>query len=224
MDTHPEHTQAADITSAIEKSGEFSRELYRLQPDSVSLPPLPPADDLEHRGAVLARLRLTVAGALFSISLDHHATIVFLLRNDRRSSAFALLRAVFDATWRGAWAAFLAESEQLDDFIAGRYDPKPEPSIRYLERLHALPPVLSRVRLEGWSAMSAYVHGGSLQVQRWIRDGVVEPRHSDGEVVDVLHLADRLAFMACVLFLSVAKQERDDLAAVAERFLGVSPK
>lgn len=207
------------VRAAIEKSANFSRELYRLQPETISFPPLANQEGGQLVGAATMRLRLTVSSALFSLALDHHVALVLLLRNDMRSSAFALLRAIFDAVWRGAWAAYEASESKLDDFFSGRYDPKPVSVIRLLEERHGLAPVLSRIYAQGWSTMSAFTHGGSLQVQRWIGDAVIEPRHSDAELCEVLDTANRLAFTACVLLLDVAGVERDDLTKIAEQYL-----
>lgn len=213
--------RASDEThAAIEKSANLSRALYKLQPNTISLPPQFTENGSQVAGAEIKRLRLTISSALFSVALDHHVALVLLFRNNMRSSAFSLLRAIFDAVWRGAWAAYLAPDQNLDAFAAGRYDPKPEAIIKQLEASHGLPPVLSRIYSQGWSAMSAFTHGGSLQVQRWIGEAVIEPQHTDAELREVLDTADRLAFMACVLFLDVAGVEREELPAIADHFLG----
>lgn len=210
------------VRAAIERSTNFSRELYKLLPETVSLPPLVDGDGHCIVGSAGMRLRLSISSALFSSALDHHVALIVLLRNNMRSSAFALLRTIFDSVWRGAWAAYVASDSTLDEFFAGRYDPKPASVIKLLEERHGLAPVLSRIYAQGWSAMSAFTHGGSLQVQRWIGDAVIEPQHSDAELHEVLHLADRLAFTACVLVLDIGGVQRDDLTIIAKKFFDES--
>jgi hypothetical protein len=175
-------------------------------------------DGSEIPGAEEARLRIQVATALFSIALDHHVAVTVLLQYGMRGSAFALLRAIFDAVWRGAWAGWLASKENLDSFAVDRYDPTPHKAIKALEERLALPPLLSRVLDKGWHSMSAYTHGGALHVQRWVGDGVIEPCHSDEEVIEVLDIADRLAFAACWFFLGIAGMEQDVLNPVGAQF------
>lgn len=210
---------SAEVLAAIAKSTLFSRALYRVQPATVGLPSMLDQAPEQLGPASEQRLRLIVSSALFSVALDHHAALIFLLQNHMRSSAFSLLRAIFDAVWRGAWGAYVAPAENLKAFMNGRYDPSPEKVIRQLESTHQLPPVLSKIMREGWSTMSDFVHGGALQVQRWVGDGIIEPQHSDAEVMEVLALADRLAFAACVLFTDVANADAEGLGLLAEEFL-----
>jgi hypothetical protein len=67
--------------------------------------------------------------------------------------------------------------------------------------------------------MSAFVHGGAIQVQRWVGEGIIEPQHSDAEVLEVLAVADRLAFAACVLFVDVAQADGGSLVSLGDEFL-----
>lgn len=219
MDDEKIPAASAEVLAAIDKSTRFPRALYQAQPVEVKMPSLSDAGNEQLRTASERRLRLIVSSALFSVALDHHVALILLLQRHMRSSAFALLRAVFDAVWRGAWAAYVAPVENLLAFIDGRYEPSPDAVIRQLESKHELPPVLSKIKREGWSAMSAFVHGGAIQVQRWVGNGIIEPQHSDAEVLEVLAVADRLAFAACVLFVDVANADAEGLALLAEEFL-----
>lgn len=207
------------VRQAIKQSVGLSKALYQAQPHVVSMPPLKDISGAPCPGTRERRLRLLVSSALFSAALDHHAALVLLLQNDMRSSAFALLRSIFDAVWRGAWASYVAPDDRLEAFSTGRYDPSPDAAIRQLEDKHGILPVLSKIKRQGWSSMSAFVHGGALQVQRWVGDGIIEPQHSDPEVLEVLHVADRLAFAACALFLDAAGLNNEELAAVGEKYL-----
>lgn len=207
---------SAEIVAAIKKSTDLSRKLYALQPRTITLPTAAGSQDETSEIADGKRLRLTLASALFSIALDHHVALVLLFQNNMRSSAFALLRAVFDAVWRGAWAAYVASHSDLLRFSTGRYDPSPDRAIQQLEKQNALPPVLSKIKGQGWSTMSAYVHSGLLQIQRWVGEGTIEPQHSDAELLEVLGVADRLAFTACLFFVDVAEIEREELLTIAE--------
>lgn len=220
MDNLNPTLQSDEVRAAIEKSTDFSRTLYRLQPETILLPSLSSEDDDQIKDSEIRRLRVTVSSALFFAAMDHHVALILLLRNNMRSSAFALLRVIFDATWRGAWATYIASDQNLNAFIVGRYDPKPEPAIRQLEQKHVLPAVLSIIYANGWSAMSAFTHGGALQVQRWIGEAVIEPRHTDAEVREVLDIADRLAFTACVFALDVARVDLEDLPVLAKNYFG----
>ena len=207
------------LRSRLETSRNLSLTLYKLQPHEVHVfvPNQNSGDTSEAQSE--RRLRLTVATALFSIALDHHVALILLLQNNMKSSAFALLRSIFDAVWRGAWAAHVADSRELHSFSIGHYDPPPDRAIERLEKTQSLPPVLSKIKKQGWKTMSAYVHSGALQVQRWVGEGIIESQHSDEEVFELLGIADRLAFTACVFFSALTEVERDEFHAVAARYL-----
>lgn len=104
---------------AINRSTELTRALQRIQPEEISLQSL-----AKNPGQVsdteALRLRTTISCALFSAAIDHHVALVLLARNHMRSSAFSLLRVVFDAAWRGAWAAYVAPESNLTEFVVGR--------------------------------------------------------------------------------------------------------
>ena len=66
--------------------------------------------------------------------------------------------------------------------------------------------------------MRPFAHGGAIQVQRWVGEGIIEPQHSDAEVLEVLAVADRLAFAACVLFVDIAEADGSTLSSLANEY------
>ena len=64
------------------------------------------------------------AAASFGIALDHHAAIVFLMKNTFYSSSFALLRSLFEAYLRGLWLKHCASDKQVSTFFRGGEPPK----------------------------------------------------------------------------------------------------
>lgn len=198
MDQHPPHSlEAAKI---IERSLELSRWLHKNNPSSHTFDPLP-EDPEGSKKALQFRMRHKLAFTFFEIALDHHTAIVLLCREHLHSSSFALARTMFDATWQGAWVAFAAPWDMLDQFTKGKFDPKPGSCIKVLEKKQLMAPLLSRIYKEGFATLSNYTHVGHLQVQRWLGEDEISPRHTTEELAELLRLCDQMA-LACGMFLS----------------------
>ncbi len=58
--------------------------------------------------------RLTLTLAYLNLCLDHHASMVLLMRNGRNGSAMALVRLVFEAMIRAHWVVKCASNDQVD--------------------------------------------------------------------------------------------------------------
>ena len=59
--------------------------------------------------------RLTLTLAYLNLSLDHHASIIFLMKNGRHGSAMALVRIVFEAMIRAHWIVKCASASEVDE-------------------------------------------------------------------------------------------------------------
>ena len=152
-----------------------------------------------------ASLSSRVAGAFFSIALEHETSVVLLLSHGCKSAAFALLRSIWEAYWRGLWAVHLADDELLNRFYTGRYDPKAETTVSKLKK--TLPEVESKafaVLAAAQDAMNSYAHGGSLQVQRWFASDAVEPTHTEDEIREVIQFCNLVAFRSAYELVKLA--------------------
>lgn len=161
----------------------------------VDLPP----DVKERDMALKERERQKVAITLLEIAFEHHTSIVFLCQHHMRTAAFALARCLFDAAWQGVWVAHGATLDQVHKYVRGRYNPKAGSSIKPMEKAHDIAPFFSKVYEQGYKALSSYSHGTHLQIQRWIGEDEITPKHTDAEMREILRLSDQLA-LACAVF------------------------
>ena len=169
---------SATLSAQLDRAKALTHWLLKNQPNEFS-----------------ATLRSRIAGAFFSIALEHEASVVLLLCHGCKSAAFALLRSIWEAYWRGLWTIHLADDDHLNRFFTGRYDPKAETTISKLKK--TLPDVEARslaVLAAAQDAMHSYAHGGSLQVQRWFSSDAVEATHSEDEIREVLQFCNLVAF------------------------------
>ena len=164
-----------------------------------------------------------VSGLLFDLTIEHHVGIVYLAGAQINAPAFALLRAAMEALVRGAWLQRCATPEQVEAFVANETLP-----FKYFGDLvnaveaHAAEfsdKALSQLKLNSWTAMNSYAHGGMLQLGRRIKGGIIQQNFSPGEVVEVLTASGTFALMALRQIAFLAEHEAL-LSEVDERLAG----
>jgi hypothetical protein len=144
------------------------------------------------------------AAASFGIAQDHHAAIVFLLKNTFHSSSFALLRSLFEAYLRGLWLKHCATGAQVSAFFRGGEPPKN--MVAEIESTEAFTGgVLSRIKKENWGAMCAFTHTGGLHLQRWQSQDGVEPTFVPEELEECLNCAELFGAMAGLELVQLSK-------------------
>ena len=151
--------------------------------------------ELTNEIEMLSTVNNRTASACFGIAQDHHAAIVFLMKNTFYSSSFALLRSLFEAYLRGLWLKHCATEEQANNFFKGAEPPK-----TMIAEIEAIPAfsngVLSRIKKENWSFMCAFTHTGGLHLQRWQSPDAVEPKFYKEELEECLNCAELFGAMA----------------------------
>ena len=158
--------------------------------------------------AVSASLRHRSAGACFSIAQDHHLAITILVEAEIYSSAFALVRPLFEAYVRGLWLAHCATDEQLLGFSAGKEPPRMSTLLAAVESTEAFEDgQLSNIKGQSWGAMCAYTHTGSLQVQRWNTETAIEQNFPPEELAEVLNFSGSFALLSALGMATLANNE-----------------
>lgn len=148
------------------------------------------------------------AAACFCIAQDHHAAIVFLMKNTFYSSSFALLRILFEAYLRGLWLKHCASDAQVSAFFRG--DEPPRTMIAEIESTETFTSgVLSRIKKNNWSAMCAFTHTGGLHLQRWQSQEAVEPTFAPEELEECLNSAELFGAMAGLELVQLSKSAAD---------------
>jgi hypothetical protein len=130
---------------------------------------------------------------------DHHAAIVFLVKNGLCSSAFCLLRSTYEGYIRGAWLAHCATDEDVQSFIRGAEPPGLGLLIATLEKRPEFDSkTLSRLKSQAWITLCDYAHVGGRLVLRWITENGITPNFKSEEIDEVLNVSGVLALLASV--------------------------
>lgn len=148
------------------------------------------------------------AAASFGITQDHHAAIVFLMKNTFYSSSFALLRILFEAYLRGLWLKHCATDLQVSGLFRG--DEPPKTMVEEIESTEAFDSgVLSRFKKNSWSAMCDFTHTGGSHLQRWQSQDAVEPTFAPEELEECLNCAELFGAMAGLELVQLSKSGAD---------------
>lgn len=158
--------------------------------------------------SIPSTVRCRVAAACFAVAQEHHNAIVVLFDSKLNSSAFALIRAEYEAYIRGLWLVHCATDGEVENFSTGA---EPPSSVKMLAAIEGIPTFdekqLSEIKSKHWSAMCSYTHTGSLQVQRWNTEDAIEPNFSEDEIQVVLRFSGIFSLLAAVGIASLAQNE-----------------
>ena len=161
-------------------------------------------------------LRNRVPASCFAVTLDHFDAVLTLLQRNPKlySSAFALMRPVFESYIRGMWLMHCATDEQIESFSKGIFQlpRKIEVMIDSIETTCNFDgKQLSVSHYSVWKYLCDYTHTGALQVQRWNKLDSIEPNYSDEEILEVIHFTSAYALLASVGILNTVANSNPEL-------------
>jgi hypothetical protein len=161
-----------------------------------------------HDKTLPANNRTRAAGSCYSITQDHHVSIVLLSDQHLYASSFALMRSVFEAYVRGQWLALCATDDQVDKYLHGKEPPPINTLLTAIELTAGFSEkVLSRAKTQAWASMCDYAHTGGLHVQRWNTCESIESNFSEDEILEVIDFSEAISIMSV---LGVAELANDD--------------
>lgn len=150
--------------------------------------------------------RMRAAGAAWWVSLEHHSSIVFLIRNAKHASAYALLRPQIDAYLRGLWLSASASESELAGFLSGDDAPGGAKLGSRLEAEGCFDPnSLTSIQKQIWAAVCDYTHTGSRQISRHLIGSSIEQAHDPDELIELLSAAGGWALMSAIGVASAAQ-------------------
>ena len=162
--------------------------------------------------------RAIIVACCFDVAQEHHKSIVLTTTASFYGSAFALVRAEFEAYIRGVWLLHCASDDDVECFKeSDKLDRNFGDMIKDLESLEAFDVgVLSKIKRASWGAMCSFTHTGRLQVVRRLTATEIAPNYPEEEIVGVLDAAGCVALWAALGILNVTTGEltnREELAS-----------
>jgi hypothetical protein len=152
-----------------------------------------------------SEVRPQLAGSCLDLALEHQKAIVILVSQSFYGSAFALVRPIFESYVRGTWLYHCASDTDLQLFLDDKLDQSIDKLIKAIEKLPGYNRgVLSRVKMEAWSAMCSYTHSGYLAARRRLTEDAITPSYTEDQILEVLRSANSLGMMAAIELAQMA--------------------
>ena len=140
----------------------------------------------EYGGDTRTTLLIGFADQIF----EHHAAILRLIESRLYGSAFALVRSLFEAFFRVLWAVSCASDTDVEKIATKeRFQfPGTETMVNDIDQKLKMNGFFLEFKKNAWTAMNSYTHTGLLQLSRRFSRTRVEPRYSETESVEVIHV------------------------------------
>lgn len=146
------------------------------------------------------------AAAAFSIANAHRQSILILMTQDQRTSAFALFRPVLEASVAGEWFRFVANDELMKRALQIHTLPTTNSMIKALNKTDGgKRSLITGIKPMLWETSSDFTHGGLRQTSNWIKDGEIKSIHPDDELCEMLSILDILYIAALYSICQISK-------------------
>lgn len=174
------------------------------------------AKEILSRHGYPSDLRTVIVAGSIDQMIEHHESMLLLIRKGKVGSAFALARSIVESMYRGLWVNFCATEAQLQ-----RFERKDELPVNMTEMALAID---EKYRGEGffadlknrsWPALCSYTHTGMLQLGRRFTGQNVQPFYSDGEIVEATSTVTTCVLLLVGKFLAVQKYPAESQEAEA---------
>ncbi len=128
---------------------------------------------------------IVVAGMIHQ-GIEHHDSILVLIRSKLTGSAFALVRSVVEILLRGAWFTCCATKEQVTKFLdQDKIDPTFGEMSNAIDKSQGTE-FFHDFKERSWKMLNSYTHTGILQLgRRWTGDQLAAS-YRDGEIIEVI--------------------------------------
>ena len=131
--------------------------------------------------ATLSRAHKLAVTSL-SICLAHREATLLLVHHGARSSAFAMMRPVFEACVRGCWLGYAADEQQISLLFAGKLSTKLEQMARAVAKAEPGLRTLDSLASTFKQRLDDFTPGTGAQLSRWYGLDEVKPRHTASEM------------------------------------------
>lgn len=150
-----------------------------------------------------SKVSVKAAATLFTVTLDHAQGIKNCLVGKAYSSAFALLRVLFETYIRAMWLEKCADEKQLnkfinDDEIVSKKNKKLyfKDMILEVESLHKLPVYFSEIAKYTWSGLNGIIHSGSIQLHNNFNGSTIQSGYDDEHINEAVEFSTMISCMA----------------------------
>jgi hypothetical protein len=162
-----------------------------------------------HGKVLTSDLRSRVALGCFAVAQQHHSGIIVLLSHPLplHASAFALLRPMAEATFRGFWVARCATEAKVENILSGNKKQIDTATIvRELIEAAGQSGKHSDFYSRVWPRLSVHTHTYEESLDPWLRGQDIESKFTEEELLSLLKRASLSAQLVEAGVLSLLAQ------------------
>jgi len=148
--------------------------------------------------------------------IEHHESMLLLVRNNKVGSSFVLARSIFESAYRGLWINFCASDSEIE-----RFEKHDEFPVNMTDMARAIDAkyhgygFFEGLKNRAWTALCSYTHTGMLQLGRRFTGHSVEPAYTDQEIFEATTSVTTCILLLIGKFLAVQNHPEDCKAAEA---------
>lgn len=155
--------------------------------------------------------RNRVSGALFDTALDHANAIIVLIEKRIYSSAYALVRPLFEGFVRATWLLNCATNDEMELLVEkDKFKKSFGEMLECIERKKDWPKTLAKAKESSWKAMHSYTHGGLHQISRKIKASTIEPVIDNEEIDEIICFAELIGYLSFSAMIAMSKVSGKD--------------
>ena len=155
--------------------------------------------------------RNRLSGALFDTVLDHANAIIVLIENRIYSSAYALVRPLFEGFVRATWLLNCATDDEIELLIEkDKFKKSFGEMLECIESKKDWPKTLAKAKKNAWKAMHSYTHGGLHQISRKIKASTIEPVIDNEEIDEIICFAELIGSLSFSAMIAMSKASGKD--------------
>ena len=135
-----------------------------------------------------------VSTSFFSLSLEHHRSIIVLIENGLFGSASTLLRSLFESYIKGIWFFHCSSEKDIKKLRKDKFELSFSKLIEGIER--ECSEGVSKAKKENWNSLNSLTHSGAAQVNRRSTNTEIKSNYSDEFLKDTLKFANNYALLS----------------------------
>jgi len=148
--------------------------------------------------------------AYTDLVIEHHGSIMLLLKESHYGSAFALVRIQYEAFMRANWVIGCTTDNQVKKIAAKEFEfPPMSDIVSACDKAFGTDQFFQGIKKQAWEAMNSYTHSGIRQLTRRFNAAKVEPNYTDGEIKEVIDATTTTVLLLSKLFCVVVGRQEE---------------
>jgi hypothetical protein len=133
-------------------------------------------------------LKNDILAAYFDIVMEHHQSIILLTSHNLNGSASSLVRPLYETYMRFLYVCTINDENVIQNIAKDKYSfPTMHKMTIDIDKAYATEDnFFENFKKNIWSAANGYVHSGTHQLSRRLKDNMVQQSYTDEEKIEIL--------------------------------------